>query len=296
VKSNWHSKMTSSLFVLPYFSCFVVFLFIPIIYGFIISMQKFDLLSPVHPFVGFQNYADIFARDTYQNSIFFQGLTATIKFVLFSVPLLILAGLGVAMLLNSLPRRTQPFFRTVFFMPYAISASVMAVIWLLMFDTNGGFINRLLGEFGMQPVGWLTDLPGAWISLVGATVWWTIGFNMIIFINALNEVPEEWYEAADIDGANGVRKFFHITLPTIKPVMLFIMITSTIASFNIYAQPYLLSRGGPGTETKVLLINILDEAFIRRQVGSASAMAILMAILMMVVSVVQYKISYSNKE
>ncbi|MFS0728168.1 carbohydrate ABC transporter permease [Paenibacillus sp. 1P07SE] len=273
-----------------------MFLLFPIGYGIYISLHDFELLSAEHPFVGLSNYIAIFTAGSYENSIFLNGLWATAQFVLFSVPLLITVGLGLAMLVNALPRRVRGLYRTFFFLPYAISASVMAVIWLMMFDTNAGFINSMLSRLDIGTIPWLTATPWAWVSLIATTLWWTIGFNMIIYINALNEVPEDYYEAASIDGATAWRKFVHITLPSIRPVMLFVMITSTIASFNVYAQPFLLTRGGPGDSTRVLLMNVLDQAFSRKEIGSASAMAILMALLIMVVSVVQYRLTYGRKE
>ncbi|QJC53156.1 sugar ABC transporter permease [Paenibacillus albicereus] len=288
---KWTSRLTSFLFVLPYLACFGLFLLFPILYGVVISLQDFELLSSEHAFVGLDNYVSIFTPGTYENSLFFRGLWTTAQFVLYSVPLLIFVALALAMLLNALPARVRGLFRTFYFLPYALSASVMAVIWLMMLDTNAGFINSLFARLGFAGIPWLTDTPWAWVSLIGATIWWTIGFNMIIFINALNEVPEEQYEAASIDGAGAWSKFVSVTLPTIRPVLLFVMITSTIASFNIYAQPFLLTRGGPGDTTRVLLINVLDQAFARKDVGSASAMAILMALLIMAVSVVQFKLT-----
>ncbi|ANE48201.1 ABC transporter permease [Paenibacillus swuensis] len=296
LKSTWQSKLTSSLFVLPYFICFCAFLLFPILYGVYISLHNFELLSENHEFVGLAHYVKIFTPGSYLNQQFFKGLWTTIQFVLYSVPLLVLVGLALAMLVNQLPGRVRGLFRTFYFMPYAISGSVMAVIWLMMFDTNAGFLNTLLAKWGMDPVPWLTGLPWVWVSLVMTTLWWTIGFNMVIFINALNEVPEDYYEAASIDGANAWHKFTSITLPSIRPVMLFILITSTIASFNVYAQPFLLTRGGPGDSTKVLLMNVLDQAFKGKEIGSASAMAILMAILIMIVSVIQYRLAYGRKE
>ncbi|QUL58134.1 sugar ABC transporter permease [Paenibacillus tritici] len=268
-----------------------MFLLFPILYGVVISLQDFELLSDAHPFVGLRNYITIFTPGTHENSIFFRGLWTTFQFVLYSVPLLIVAGLGMAMLVNALPAKLRGMFRTFYFLPYALSASVMAVIWLMMFDTNAGFINSLLQKLGLTGIPWLTATPWVWLALVLTTLWWTIGFNMIIFVNALNEVPEDYYEAAAIDGAGAWSRFMSITLPTIRPVMLFVMITSTIASFNIYAQPFLLTRGGPGDTTKVLLINVLDQAFVRKDIGSASAMAILMALLIMMVSIVQFRLT-----
>lgn len=291
MKTLWTSRLTSFLFVLPYLAAFALFLLFPILYGFVISLQDFELLSAAHPFVGLRNYVTIFTPGTYENSIFFRGLWTTLQFVLYSVPLLIITGLGIAMLVNALPAKLRGLFRTFYFLPYALSASVMAVIWLMMFDTNAGFINSLLQKLGLTGIPWLTATPWAWIALVLTTLWWTIGFNMIIFVNALNEVPEDYYEAASMDGANAWMRFVSITLPSIRPVMLFVMITSTIASFNIYAQPFLLTRGGPGDTTRVLLINVLDQAFVRKDIGSASAMAILMALLIMLVSVVQFRLT-----
>lgn len=296
MKTTWKSRLSSSLFALPYTLCFAAFMLFPIGYGIYISLHDFELLSQEHPFVGLSHYIAIFTSGSYENSLFFRGLWVTIQFVLFSVPLLILVGLGIALLVNALPRKIRGLFRTFYFMPYAISASVMAVIWLMMFDTNAGLLNSMLQKLGIQSIPWLTDTPWVWISLIATTLWWTIGFNMIIFINALNEVPEDYYEAASIDGANAWSKFKHITLPSIRPVMLFVMITSTIASFNIYAQPFLLTRGGPGDTTRVLLMNVLDHAFIRKDVGSASAMAIMMAFIIMIISIVQYRLTYGRKE
>lgn len=296
MKTTWKSRFSSFMFAMPYTLCFAAFMLFPIGYGIYISLHDFELLSEEHPFVGLSNYVAIFTPDSYENALFFRGLWATIQFVLFSVPLLIIVGLGIALLVNALPRKIRGLFRTFYFMPYAISASVMAVIWLMMFDTNAGFLNSMLQKLGIQSIPWLTDTPWAWVSLIATTLWWTIGFNMIIFINALNEVPEDYYEAASIDGASSWSKFKFITLPSIRPVMLFVMITSTIASFNIYAQPFLLTRGGPGDTTRVLLMNVLDHAFNRKEVGSASAMAIMMALLIMIISLVQYRLTYGRKE
>lgn len=290
------SSLTSALFVLPYLIMFLSFLMVPLIYGIYISFHDWDLLSDEHPFIGLKNYIEIFKPKSALNSLFFEGLWNTLQFVIYSVPLLVIVGLGLALLLNGLPAKIRGVFRTVYFIPYSISVSVIAIIWLWMLDTNSGLINNYLIKLGFNPVPWLTSMPYAWISLVAATLWWTIGFNMIIFINALNEVPEELYEAGAIDGASAWNKFVHITLPSIRPIMLFVIITSTIASFNIYGQPYLMTRGGPGNSTEVLLMGIVEQAFDQRQLGSASAMAIVMALIMVTISIVQFKLSNSKKK
>jgi multiple sugar transport system permease protein len=254
-------------------------------------MHNWDLLSPEHEFVGLGNYQKIFNPDSYLNGLFFDGLLNTFQFVIYSVPILVVVGLALALLVNSLPDRCKGFFRTTYFLSYSVSVSVVAIIWLWILDTNSGLINQYLMKLGLQGIPWLTNMPWAWVSLVIATVWWTIGFNMVILINALNDVSEELYEASALDGANRWQRLFHVTLPSIRPVMLFVLITSTIASFNVYGQPYLMTRGGPGDSTKVLLMNIVDEAFEQRQLGTSAAMSLMMALIMIIISVVQFKLT-----
>ncbi|MCK1994739.1 sugar ABC transporter permease [Peribacillus muralis] len=295
-RTSWKSKATSSLFVLPYLLLFTVFLIAPIVYGVWISMHEWDLLNPVKEFVGLKNYLNIFDSDSYLHNLFFEGLKNTFLFVIFSVPLLVAVGLGLALLLNALPKKLTGIFRTAYFIPYSVSVSIVAIIWLWIFDTNSGLINQYLQKVGFSAIPWLTDIPWAWVSIIIATLWWTIGFNMVIFTNALNEVSEELYEAGSLDGANRWQTFIHITLPTIKPTMLFVTLTSTIASFNIYGQPYLMTRGGPGTSTQVLLMNIVEEGFNQRQLGNAAAMSIMMALIMIIISLVQFRLTREKKE
>ncbi|WP_060672760.1 carbohydrate ABC transporter permease [Rossellomorea vietnamensis] len=295
-KNSWKSKLTSSLFVLPYLILFSIFLVAPIVYGVWISLHNWDLLNPVKEFVGLKNYMNIFDSESYLHTLFFEGLKNTFIFVIFSVPLLVIIGLALALLLNSLPQKVKGLFRTMYFIPYSVSVSIVAIIWLWIFDTNSGLINQYLQKLGGSPIPWLTDLPWAWVSIIIATLWWTIGFNMVIFTNALNDVPEELYEAGSLDGTNSWQRLIHITLPTIKPTMIFVILTSTIASFNVYGQPYLMTRGGPGTSTQVLLMNIVEEGFNQRQLGNAAAMSIMMALIMIVISIIQFRITREKKE
>ncbi|MCC4722330.1 carbohydrate ABC transporter permease [Salinicoccus sp. RF5] len=289
------NKFTSSLFILPYLIMFIIFLIVPLGYGFYISLHDWSLVGGKGEFVGLANYTEILFSGNSSSNIFMNGLINTLIFVVLSVPALVILALILALLLNSLPEKLQPFFRTVYFIPYSISVSIIAVIWLWMLDTNSGFINEFLGQFGIGPLPWLTDTNYAWFSLVLATVWWTVGFNMIILINALNEVSEELYEAGSIDGASPWQKFIHITLPSIRPIMLFVVVTTTIASFNVYGQPYLMTRGGPGTSTEVLLMGIVRQAFELRDIGLASAMAVIMTLIIISISAVQFKF-LRNKE
>ena len=290
--NSWKSKLTSSLFVLPYLACFIIFLLYPLMSGIVLSLQDYDMLES-HSFVGLQNYIAVFTKGTYTHDQFFAGLASTFKFVLFSVPALIVIGLALALLVNALSSKIRGMYRTLFFIPYAISATVMATIWMRVLDTDAGFLNIFLDELHIHRsghIGWLSDTPWVWVSLVICTVWWTVGFNMIIFINGLNEVPEELYEAATLDGANAWRKLTDITLPSIKNVTTVVVIMSVIASFNVFAQPNLMTRGGPGSETTVMLMGIFGVAYGQHQGGAASAMAILMGLIMIVISAILYRI------
>lgn len=285
------SKVTSFLFILPYLILFTLFMLIPLLFGVYLSLTDYNLLAKEHLFIGFENYANIFSSDSSIHSIFFEGLWNSFQFVIFTVPFLVIFGLGLALLLSYLPKRVIGIYRTIFFIPYAMSVSVVSIIFLWVLDTNAGLINTFLMNIGLDAVPWLTNQPFAWGSLAGATIWWTIGFNMIIFINALNEVPEELYEASSIDGAGPWKQLTDITLPSIKGAMLFAILMSTIQSFNVYGQPLLMTEGGPGDSTKVLLMGIVDQAFVKRDIGSASAMSVLMALIMIIISIVQFRLS-----
>ncbi len=288
VPSRVPDKVTSFLFLAPYLLMFLLFMLIPLVWGLMVSLRKWDLVSGKHEFIWFQNYLALFNKESLPFEMFWQGLAKTLEFVIYSVPALVIVGLLLALLVDNLPAGAKGFFRTIYFLPTIISVTVIAIIWLWLLDSSGGLVNHYLGRLGIMPVMWLTSQPWAWISLALATLWWTVGFNMVIFLAALAEVPEELIDAAKIDGAGSWARFRQIVIPQIKPVMLFVFITTTIASFNIFGQPFLMTRGGPGVDTKVLLMHIYDEAFTNMQLGSASAMAIGMAFIMVIFSVAQF--------
>lgn len=286
------NKMTSSFFIVPYSIVFLIFGLGPMLYGFWVSLHDWDLLSKNHKFIGLQNYKDIFNSSSYLNDYFFTGLANTLKFVILSVPSLVIFSLLLALLLKNLKNKEQNIFRTIYFAPYVLSVSVISVVWVWILDTNSGFLNQILNKnFGLNFIPWLTEVPWAWFSIVLATLWWTIGFNMVIFINGLNQVPDDIYEASSIDGANKIEQFFYITLPSIKNVIIFTVLTSTIASFNIYGQPYMMTKGGPGNSTKTLLMYIVDEAFVNRNFGKSSAMSIILALIIILLVLIHKKMS-----
>jgi multiple sugar transport system permease protein len=283
------------IFILPHLIFFIVFVAYPFFYGLYLSFHDFDYLRPeATRFVFLQNYIDIFTAGSVKFNEFWNSMINTLKFVLYSVPLLVVIPLGLAILLNSkTPGRN--FFRAVYFAPWVLSVTVISLIWWWIFQSQGGLLNYYLAEIGISGPRWLSTMPWAWVAIVVATVWWTMGFNMIIFLAALQDIPDHLYEAAAIDGANGFQQFWHITLPMLQPITLFIVITSIIASFNLFGQPLMMTRGDPrlptgGGATEPVMLRIFTEGFIRPFQGSAAAMSFVVAAMMIVFSYLNFKI------
>jgi multiple sugar transport system permease protein len=292
------TKTWAILMVSPFILCFILFWLAPMFLGVWVSFHNWNLSSGNNGFIGLQNYIDILTPGSLYNEAFMLALKNTLVFVVISVPPLVIIALGLALILDHLPAKLKPVFRTIYFVSYSISVTAVSAIFLWLFNENGGFINNLLVSMGIlgKPINWLSEQPYAWVSVLIATVWWTIGFNMMLFINALDEVDPSLYEASDLDGANGFKKFIYITLPQIKHVAFFIIIMTVIASFNLYGQSRLITAGGPEQSTTTLTMSIQNTVFGMNQLGVGSSMAILMGIIMLLVTAAQYFMSYRKKE
>lgn len=284
--SSANKKYIPWLFLAPHLLIFALFFLIPVFFGLYISFTNWDLFStPV--FVGLDNYKELFFQS---DSIFYEqlriGLKNTFLFVIFSVPFCIAVPLLLAAGLNTKPKLGK-IFQSIFYMPSLFAISAVVIIWTLIFNVNYGPINQIF----QMDTPWLGTQPYAWVALVVVTVWWTIGGNMVIYQAALNGISKDFYEAADIDGATSVQKFFKITLPSIRGQILYTVVMTTIAQFNVYGQPLMLTGGGPNNSTRVLLMYIQQNAFGSGQsiAGIASAMAVILGICIMMVSVIQFK-------
>ena len=233
-------------FLLPYMVLFALFFVFPFIYGLIISMFNWNLFIPEQTeFVGFQNFQTIwFNQDSIMYRYFWQGLANTLIFVVTAVPLLVIIPLFLAVLIDFQPRGHK-LFRTILFMPTVLSISSVILIWRWQFYMHGGFINAILVDLGLEQIPFLVAQPWAWISIIIVTIWWTMGINMVILGAGLKNIDRALYEAAAIDGANYLQTFRYIVLPALSPQMLIVMITTVLASFNIFGQPDLLTNGGP---------------------------------------------------
>ncbi|MEO3777051.1 sugar ABC transporter permease [Micromonospora sp. B11E3] len=281
---------TPYLFLAPYLVLFGLFGLAPILFGVWLSVHQWDLQLPNRPFVGLENYRDLFSNDSAVYGDWWSSVRATAIFTVLSVPLLLVVPLGLALLLNrEFPGRT--FFRTVYFAPYVLGVAVIGLLWRFLLDANLGLVNRLLGAVGLPgDTPWVTDVPWAWVSLVGVTVWWTSGFNAVIYLAGLQDIPPELYEAARIDGATAWDRFRHVTLPGLRPVLLFVLTTTILASANVFGQSFLITLGAPGEQTRTVVWRIVDEGLRYNDAGQAAAMSIVFALALAVVSVVNFRL------
>lgn len=292
---------TPYLFILPHLILFALFLGYPFFNGLYISTFEYDYLRPERTrFVGLQNYISLFTPGSVEYQVFWNALGNTVEFVLYSVPPLVLVPLGLAVLLNTrIPGRN--IFRAIYFAPWVLSVSVVGLLWWWIFQSQGGLITYYLRDLGLTSPRWLSSMPWAWVAIVTATVWWTLGFNMIILLAALQDIPDSLYEASSIDGATSWQAFTRITLPLLRPVLVFIITTTLLASFNLLGQPFIMTNGGPpqpngGGSTEPVMMRIYAEGFGRSRQGSAAAMSFVVATIMVLVSYANFRLFNRREE
>ncbi len=275
--------LTPYLFLAPYLLLFTVFVLIPAVYGFWISLHNWDFLLPNKPFVGLGNYTALFTQGSTTGFNFWQSMRATWTFVAYSVPLLLVIPLLVALVLNrSFPGRTA--FRAIYFAPYVLGVAVIGILFRFLLDRNVGLVNRVLDVFGVDSIAWLSAVPWVWVSLVGATVWWTLGFNAIIYLAGLQDIGRDQYEAAEVDGANAWNKFWHITIPGLRPVLVLVTTITVLASANMFGQSLLITQGAPGNATRTAIMYIAEEGLGSFRMGNAAAMSYLLMLFLIATS------------
>lgn len=281
-------NITPYLFILPHLIFFAVFLAWPFFFGLFTSLFQFDFLRPDNrPFIGLENYTRLLDSATIQAANFWRSMRATVTFMVWSVPPLVVFAVFLAVLLNN-RFRGRNFFRMVFFAPYTLSVTAAAIVWWWLFQ-NQGLVNQVAAAIGFGGQQWLSTMPQAWFAITIATVWWTIGFNTVIILAALQEIPATLYEAAAIDGASPVRRFWHITLPMLRPVLVLVITITLLASANLFGQPYIMTAGGPTQQTETVIFQIYNEGIRRGQMGSAAAMSIVVASILLILTAINFK-------
>jgi multiple sugar transport system permease protein len=289
------SQRAAWLFLTPALVVLGVFFLLPVIAALALSLTDYDLyaLANIHNlrFVALQNYWALL-----QQPLFWSALGHTVYFVAVGVPLSMSTSLGAALLLNSPLARCKPFFRTALFAPVVTTVVAVAVIWRYLFNTKYGMANFALGHAGIHPIDWLGDPRWAMPTIILFAVWKNFGYNMIIFLAGLQAIPADLYEAARIDGASVWRQFRHITLPMLGPTMLMVSILTVSGYFQLFAEPYVMTEGGPLQSTTSVLYLMYDEGFKWWNLGSASAVAFLLFLIMFAVTALMLKLARRGGE
>jgi multiple sugar transport system permease protein len=274
------------LFVAPNLAAVVVFMLFPLGFSLYMSLHNWDLFTPAK-FAGLSNYRDLFTEDP----LFSIAMRNTVVYVVGTVVPTVLISLAVAGVLNRKIKGIS-IFRTIIFLPLAVSSVVIAVVWQFVFNTNNGLLNIVLGWVGISPIPWLVDPKWAMTSLCMVSIWRSVPFATVILLAAMQGVPENLYEAARLDGAGEVRQFVSITVPLIRAAVSFVVVISIIHAFQAFDLVYVLTgrNGGPETATYVLGIMLFQHAFAFLEFGYASALAWVMFAILLVLTVVQLRL------
>lgn len=283
-------EATAWSFVTPSLLAIGVFFALPTIAAIFLSLTDFDIYAVADlrnlRFVGLQNYTSLFARP-----LFWHALGTTMWFVVFGVPATVIGSLAAAMLLNAKTLRWKPLWRLALFAPFVTTLVATAVVWRYLLHTRYGLINYALGSVGLAPVDWLGSPAAAIPAILIFIVWKTFGYNMIIFLTALQTTSADLYEAAAIDGAGWWTQFRHVTLPAIGPTLLLVSILSIAGFFQIFAEPYVMTLGGPAQSTVTVLYFMFEEGFKWWNLGSASAVAVILFVLILIVTLLQLRLT-----
>lgn len=279
------------LFAAPALIVLGVFFGFPVFSALLLSLTDFDLYALADSdnlrFVGLGNYLDLL-----HTPMFWKALGNTSYFVVVGVPLSIALSLGAAMLLNAPLTRFKALFRTALFAPVVTTLVAVAVIWRYLFHTHYGLVNWGLGHIGIAPIDWLGDPHWAMPTIILFAVWKNFGYNMVIFLAGLQTIPQDLYEAARIDGASKWKQFLHITLPMLGPVLLVVGVITVSGYFQLFAEPYVMTRGDPLQSTVSVLYFMFEEGFKWWKLGRASAVAFLLFLIILAVTTLMLRIGH----
>ncbi|MGL4762477.1 MAG: carbohydrate ABC transporter permease [Sarcina sp.] len=278
-KNKIIQKLEPIIYILPSLILFITFVFYPFVKTIIMSLSKTNLRGEISGFVGLENFKEILSSPDFYNSLF-----VSIKFALMIIIPSIVLGLVLALLANNKFKGSR-IFELIFSMPMAIASAPAAIIWTIIFHPTNGILNYILGT----QIGWLTDPKFALMSVAFVTVWLNLGINFIFLLTGLRNIPDELLESASIDGAGYFTKLKNVVLPMLSPQMFFVLFMNIINAFQAFAQIKLLTQGGPGDSTNVLVHSIYREAFFNGRFEFASVQAIILFVVMLIVTLMQFK-------
>ncbi len=277
------SPFTPYLFLLPYLVVFVLFRFGPVVGGFLTSFTSWSIVgSP--KFVGLANY-----RALVHDPLFFTSVANTFYFLFLTAPTLIVLGLAFALLLNR-PIAGRGAARVLIFAPYAMMSAVVGILWTWILDSNFGLLNYYLAKVHLGPIPWLSSQIAAMPAIALTTVWWTIGYNMVIFLAGLQDIPPQLEESARIDGAGAWQVLRHITIPLLRPTTFVVVMLTIINTFQVFDQVYVMTGGGPGTATLTLVQYLFFQAFQTFKLGYGSAIAYVTFALLLLLAWLQQRL------
>jgi multiple sugar transport system permease protein len=267
-----------------------LFFFVPVALAFALSLTDFDIYALADlgnlRFVGLGNYAELFGTP-----LFWKALGNTFYFVIVGVPLSIALSLGAALLLNGGIRRLSGLFRTALFAPVVTTLVAVAVIWRYLLHTRYGMINYGLAQLGIEPVDWLGDPHWSMPAIILLAVWKNFGYNMVILLAGLQTIPADLYEAATIDGASAWQRFRYVTIPSLAPMLLLVSILTMAGYFQLFAEPYVMTQGGPVESTVSVLYFMYEQGFKWWNLGVASAVAFILFVIMFVITMIQFRVA-----
>lgn len=271
------------LLVSPYLIFVTVFVLFPVLFCFYLTFHKWNIISPMK-FIGVSNYTRLL-----HDHLFWKAIGNTLKFLLLHIPLQLIVSLLLAYLLNH-KLKAIAFFRASFFMPVIVSGVVVTILWQQLLGFDFGLINRLMQSAGFKKTGWLVDPDIAIYSIAVMATWKNVGLYVILFLVGLQTVPEQYYEAAKMEGATKWQQFYHITLPMINPTIFMVVILSTIGGFSLFIEPYIMTGGGPLNSTLSAVLYIYKQAFQYYNMGYSATLGFFYALLIMTVVIIQKKV------
>jgi multiple sugar transport system permease protein len=284
---SWRTTLFCYVALLPVLALFAYVRVVPIGFSVLLSFYKWKLISPIRPFVGLDNYRQLVRDDN-----FILALQNTTVYSISTVVISILLALPLAVFLAG-GRRLSTFYQTVYFLPVITPMVPMAIAWKWIYDYNYGVLNYGLSLVGINAVPWLTDPQIALWALVIMGVWKVIGYNLILFLVGIRNIPASYHEAASLDGATSWQRFWHVTLPMLKPILLYVLVTSTINAYNVFTQVYVMTLGSqaaPGQAVRMLVFDIYQNGFQYFRMGYASAEAVALTMIVIGFTLIQFRL------
>lgn len=283
---QWIEKAKDFMFAVPALIFLGVFLYYPLMNSVYISFTNWNMTKPVKKFVGTDNYVKLF-----KNEDLYQSFKVTLHYTLLDVVLTLTIGLMLALLFNVFRSKMYAVMRGIIFMPHYISMVIAAMVFTWIYNGQYGLLNRVTNLMGFEPIQWLTNPSTALPALVAVSVWKGVGFAMMLFISGMRGIPNEYYEAAAIDGASGLSRFRYITLPLLSPMTLFLVITTFISSMQVFQSIDIMTNGGPLQATNAIVYWIYTMAFTEFKTGRASALVMILFVIILVLTIIQWLVS-----